>query len=248
MIASRRSVQDRETAALTEAREWQGNLEVGEFSARWRGAVGDSVAHRHFAAQAVIGAPSVSVEHAGAVVEAPCLLIEPNVPHRLVPCAMAELYFIEPTLHARLPDLTAAISARSHRLVSSPSGLAFWEGWLAKDEPAPRDRRLIDAMWLLDGQLEAGPVRLAALAGAAGLSPDRFRHLFVEQLGIPLRRYILWRRLRLAAQSLAAGDNVTAAAHGGGFSDAAHLARTIKHMFGINAGQLLQGSYGGLVI
>lgn len=226
---------------MIEARDWLGNLEIGEFSARWRGAVGDSVPHRHFAAQAVLGTPSVSVEHAGAIVEAPCVLIEPNVRHRLIPCAIAELHFIEPTLHAQIPGLVAAIGAGPHRLVSEPSGIAFWEGWLAKDEPAPLDRRLIAAMWLIDSHLDAGSVRLGCLAAAAGLSPDRFRHLFVEQLGIPLRRYMLWRRLRLAAQRLAAGDNVTAAAHGGGFSDAAHLARTIKHMFGINARQLLKG-------
>ena len=224
--------------AVTDARNWPGTLEIGEFSARWRGAVGDSVTHSHFAAQAVFAAPSASVEHAGTVVETPALLIEPNVPHRLGPCALADLYFVEPTRHAVLPELVAAISAGPYRLVSQPSGIAFWEGWLAKEEPAPRDRRLIDAMWLLDSQLEVGPVRLAALAGAAGLSPDRFRHLFVEQLGIPLRRYILWRRMRLAAQRLAAGENVTEAAHGGGFSDAAHFARTIKHMFGVNASQL----------
>ena len=224
--------------AVTDARNWPGTLEIGEFSARWRGAVGDSVTHSHFAAQAVFAAPSASVEHAGTVVETPALLIEPNVPHRLGPCALADLYFVEPTRHAVLPELVAAISAGPYRLVSQPSGIAFWEGWLAKEEPAPRDRRLIDAMWLLDSQLETGPVRLAALAGAAGLSPDRFRHLFVEQLGIPLRRYILWRRMRLAAQRLAAGENVTEAAHGCGFSDAAHFARTIKHMFGVNASQL----------
>ena len=229
---------------MTDVRNWLGNLEIAEFSARWRGAVGDSVPLRHFAAQAVLGTPSVSVEHTGTIVEAPCVLIEPNVPHRLIPCAMAELHFIEPTLHARIPELVAAISTGSYQIISEPSGIAFWEGWLANDEPAPRDRRLVDAMWLLDGQLETGPVRLGALAGAADLSPDRFRHLFVEQLGIPLRRYILWRRLRLAAQRLAAGDNVTASAHGGGFSDAAHLARTIRHMFGINAGQLLKDQSG----
>lgn len=225
---------------MTDARNWLGNLEIGEFSARWRGAIGDSVPHSHFAAQAVLGAPSVSVELAGAIVEAPSVLIEPNVRHRLIPCAMAELHFIEPTVHVQLPELVAAIGKGAHRLAAEPSGIAFWEGWLTKDEPAPRDSRLIDAMWLLDGQLEAGPVRLGALAGAAGLSPDRFRHLFVEQLGIPLRRYILWRRLRLAVQRLAVGDNVTVSAHGGGFSDAAHLARTIRYMFGINAGQLLK--------
>ena len=167
--------------AVTDARNWPGTLEIGEFSARWRGAVGDSVTHSHFAAQAVFAAPSASVEHAGTVVETPALLIEPNVPHRLGPCALADLYFVEPTRHAVLPELVAAISAGPYRLVSQPSGIAFWEGWLAKEEPAPRDRRLIDAMWLLDSQLETGPVRLAALAGAAGLSPDRFRHLFVEQ-------------------------------------------------------------------
>lgn len=103
---------------MVEARDWLGNLEIGEFSARWRGAVGDSVPHRHFAAQAVLGSPSVSVEHEGTIVEAPCVLIEPNVRHRLIPCAMAELHFIEPTLHAQLPQLVATVSTGSHQIIS----------------------------------------------------------------------------------------------------------------------------------
>ena len=93
-------------------------------------------------------------------------------------------------------------------------------------------------MKLLDSTLAEGPVRLAPLAARAGLSPDRFRHLFAAQIGIPLRRYVLWRRMALAASGLAKGRTITAAAHEAGFADAAHFARTIKRMFGINARQL----------
>ena len=36
------------------------------------------------------------------------------------------------------------------------------------------------------------------MAAEACLSPDRFRHLFREQTGMPLARYLAWRRVRVA--------------------------------------------------
>ncbi len=56
-------------------------------------------------------------------------------------------------------------------------------------------------------------------------SPERYRHLFVEALGLPYRRYLLWRRVQRPS-ALKDGDDVTTAAHAAGFADAAHFART----------------------
>ncbi|HEY9266429.1 MAG TPA: helix-turn-helix domain-containing protein [Mycobacterium sp.] len=58
-------------------------------------------------------------------------------------------------------------------------------------------------------------------------------HLFTEQVGIPLRRYVLWSRLRIAILRVQAGDDLTGAAHGAGFADSAHLTRTTRDMFGL---------------
>src|SRR5262245_18006735 len=79
---------------------------------------------------------------------------------------------------------------------------------------------------------------LSFLAAVAGLSPSRFMHLFTRSVGVPLRRYILGLRLQHACCELMAGASVTEAAHRSGFSDAAHLARTLRQMMGTTPHEL----------
>jgi AraC family transcriptional regulator len=76
-------------------------------------------------------------------------------------------------------------------------------------------------------------VSLAALAEQVGLSPSRLGALFRRDLGLPLRRYLLWLHLIDAVQALSRDPNLTHAAHAAGFSDAAHLTRTFHAMFGM---------------
>ncbi len=76
-------------------------------------------------------------------------------------------------------------------------------------------------------------ITLAELAKAVHRSPSRLAHRFREATGVPLRRFILWRRLRAAAEIAMRGSNLTEAAHAAGFADSAHLSRTFRSMFGI---------------
>jgi AraC-like DNA-binding protein len=75
--------------------------------------------------------------------------------------------------------------------------------------------------------------RLGEAARSAHLSPERFRHLFVEQTGMRFRPYVLWLRLERALEAYAAGASLTDAAQAGGFADSAHLSRTFRRMFGV---------------
>ncbi len=76
------------------------------------------------------------------------------------------------------------------------------------------------------------PLTLDVVAAEAYLSPSRFRHLFVEQTGMGLRPYVLWRRFLRVWELLSGGASLSAAAHAAGFADAAHLTRTSRAMFG----------------
>jgi AraC-like DNA-binding protein len=76
------------------------------------------------------------------------------------------------------------------------------------------------------------PPPAATLAAAVGLSAGRLIHLFTDEMGLPIRRYVLWLRLRDVLISLCAGASLTEAAHHAGFSDSAHLSRTFRGMFG----------------
>ena len=70
------------------------------------------------------------------------------------------------------------------------------------------------------------------LAERVGLSEGRLIHLFKDQVGVPIRRYLLWARLSDALMHLSKGGSFTEAAHKAGFSDSAHLSRTYRSMYG----------------
>ena len=74
------------------------------------------------------------------------------------------------------------------------------------------------------------------------MSPSRLIHLFTDQVGIPIRKYILWTKLLIAVQKIIDTKNITQAALEGGFFDAPHFNRTFKRMFGLNPSTLLKNS------
>jgi AraC-like DNA-binding protein len=78
------------------------------------------------------------------------------------------------------------------------------------------------------------------LAAEVGLSEGRMIHLFGEQLGVPLRRYVLWLRVRYMLFCLAMNQNLTDAAHEAGFSDSAHYSRVFREMYGFAPSKLFR--------
>jgi AraC-like DNA-binding protein len=66
-----------------------------------------------------------------------------------------------------------------------------------------------------------------------------FRARFEAELGLPFRRYRLWRRMAWVMRTVAAGGTLTEAAHTAGFSSSAHLSSTFKRLFGLTASDLL---------
>lgn len=76
------------------------------------------------------------------------------------------------------------------------------------------------------------PISARKLARNVYLSEDRFLHLFKEQLGLPLRKYILYQRIMTAIMEYLRGKNLTEAAYLAGFSDSAHFTRTFIAMNG----------------
>jgi AraC-like DNA-binding protein len=234
---------------------WLGRLEIGQGWARWQGDVGQGAMHRHVAAQLVLsgGAADAVVETAdGRLVRGAAVGIDPLVAHRIRPGGAATLVFIEPwalrcgleipasVVPRDLPGPFAAVSAQPRQ------GASFWQEWRGAGPQHPagavsawagRARHRIDDL-LAAGH--AGGVTLAALAALLGVGAEHARHRFVAEFGLPFRRYVLWRRLQIAAAALHGGSSVTASAHQAGFSDAAYAARTLKAMFGVSASQLLE--------
>ena len=118
---------------------------------------------------------------------------------------------------------TAAMERAARRVIHALTGDA--------DPSVASDERILRATAYIRAHLEA-PLTLEEVAAEACLSPSRFRHLFVEQTGMALRPYILWRRFLRVWALLMAGESLSMAAHLAGFADAAHLSRTSRRMFG----------------
>ena len=70
------------------------------------------------------------------------------------------------------------------------------------------------------------------LAQTIHLSPSRLSHVFKNQVGIPIRRFIVWSRLRTVIRHALLGASLTKAAHAAGFADAAHMSNAFRQMFG----------------
>nr|WP_298115066.1 helix-turn-helix domain-containing protein [uncultured Pseudomonas sp.] len=62
-------------------------------------------------------------------------------------------------------------------------------------------------------------------------------HWLQECLGIPLRKLLLWRKLRRAVDMLGDAKPLTEIAHAAGFADSAHLSRICLRTFGLNPSQ-----------
>ncbi len=100
-------------------------------------------------------------------------------------------------------------------------------------------RAVRKALAHVDATAGDGVLMLPMAAEVAGVSPSRLTHLFTREVGIPFRRYVLWWRMRRAAESLHDGRSLTEAALAAGFADAAHFSRTFKAMFGMPPSALL---------
>jgi AraC-like DNA-binding protein len=99
-------------------------------------------------------------------------------------------------------------------------------------QPRQLDRRVREVLRVLKEDIHAN-LTAADLAARVGLSEGRLIHLFTDEMGLPMRRYALWLRLREAFLTLAEGSSLTEASHRAGFSDSAHMSRTFRGMFGI---------------
>lgn len=104
----------------------------------------------------------------------------------------------------------------------------------------PLDPRIRKVLGIVKADFLAPPLA-PELAAAVGLSPGRLIHLFTQEMGLPIRRYVLWLRLRDVMFSLAAGHSLTEAAHRAGFADSPHLSRTFRGMFGFPPSSISEG-------
>lgn len=189
------------------------------------GELGRTAPHAHYAHQLIgcHGAP-ITVSLDGHVTTAHRLCIPSRQTHAILDTeGEVTVLYAEPAVF----DLAAL----HHLLINQTLGL---DAVQALPRRSLADPRLERALAALDQQL-TGKVSALALAQAAHVSLSQLERLFTHQLGLPVRRLVLWRRLRIALQLALAGNTLTEAAHGAGFADSAHFSRTMKQLFGVTA-------------
>jgi len=119
---------------------------------------------------------------------------------------------------------------------------AYLFGLAGLQMPVAMDDRIKKVLAIINGY-EGGIIKIKELAGAVFMSPSRLIHLFTQQVGVPVRKYILWRRVVKAIQCTFQNNNITQAALEAGFSDAPHFNKTIKRMFGLNLSSLKNSQF-----
>lgn len=104
------------------------------------------------------------------------------------------------------------------------------------------DSRILDTIYHIHESLHDN-ISAESLAGRVHLSTDRFLHLFKEQLGLPLRQYVLSQRCIVATRAFLSGMPLKQAAYEGGFSDPAHFSRTFSQLNGARPSDYLKQAH-----
>lgn len=211
---------------------WQGALWLARDFCLLDGASGGTRPHAHYAHQALLakGAP-VRLTLDGEMLQGRFLLVESMRPHALENTRQALLaVYAEP--------LAFSPMTLSEVLAMAPADLEALAGVLLAAPRQRLDPRIAKALAAVDALL-AEKVSATALAQRACLSLSQLERLFSDQVGLSVRRLVLWRRLRLAVRLALEGQSLTQAAHDAGFADAAHFSRTMRTTFGIRADRSL---------
>ena len=206
--------------------------------------------HAHHAAQIVIAPAGVTiVDEADGHIRACAAVIPPRMSHGHGACDHAAILFVDgddamgrelsrsaqprcetwrrDTLDVSVPRNIAREAA--HALVASI--LSSIDLQHPQEPRHPAARRMCD---FLDGE---GEVDLARVSRAAGLSARQMRHAFARDVGLSMRAYLRWKRLRRAIAAVEKGASLSAAAASAGFADSAHLSRVFREMFGMTPTQ-----------
>ena len=194
------------------------------------------------------------------------VVVLPDVVHRFNPSgAMAAMLFVDPesvegawlrTTVGRditiVPDeRVSTASEQLRRFIEEPlaamdirSLIRHCVGVLCSGAPPARhlDPRVTTVLAEIQ-RSEDLRISLESVAARAFLSPSRFQHLFKQQVGLPFRRYMLWRKLTRAMIAIGRERTLAAAAQASDFSDAAHLTRTFYQMFGIPPSVMMRGEF-----
>lgn len=204
-------------------------------------------AHRHVSASLLLGLDGTfELEVEGQRRRARAAVVAPDVPQALNPGGTAMLVAqLDPDsdawrrLAGMLGDQSSVDLPLSDELAAALAGsrdCSDLSGNLDRllnatgVPPLPLDARVAD---LCNHLRDTLPEKLdaTALAQRVGLSASRLTHLFREQTGVTLRRFLLYLKITRAVARWEPGMTLSTLAAEAGFYDQPHLVRTARDMF-----------------
>ena len=105
-----------------------------------------------------------------------------------------------------------------------------------------RDERISQVLEYLRSLDEVPEDITAQLCAKVCLSPSRLSHLFKENVGISLHRYLAMDKMRKGYIHFQKYGNITESSMRAGFDSPSHFAATCKRMFGISFSEFVKGS------
>ncbi len=233
---------------LVRETDWEGAALMRPGVLAFRGSIGATDRHAHHAVQLMTAAVALTVvDEAGGRHRGTELIVPADEVHRIeVGANLGTVVFLDPESASGRSAHRRAVTAcwitgpdeADHRQVGPLAGVVGdiverFAPAATGDVVPVRHPAVTAAIRLLPSLVGDGAVRGADVAARVGVSASRLTHLFTDQVGIPLRRYVLWLRLQAVITRVKAGDDLTDAAHAAGFADSAHLSRTCREMFGL---------------
>lgn len=220
---------------------WQGRTRFGQWWACFEGECGEANPHRHLAAQMIVASSgSVTIKGSEQCLTAPAIFIRANALHSVTPTRVpVRMIYVraDSPLACQwsvwsggepIAGVPSALSSRLRQTRDVSSTLDAMGRTCPTNDFDPRLSSTLDE--LRRGMLEGG---LPVAAARVGLSASRLRTLAAEQLDAPLAQWRLWSQLESALGALSEGATLAQAAVEAGFSDQAHLCRTMRRFMGV---------------
>ena len=243
------SLEDERAPSSTPGR-LSGTVFVSRTRALYVGPLVATSRHAHHAAQVMIAPSGLDIEDGGGGrARARAAVIPPRLAHGHGACEHAAILFLdgddpasrqlargaEPRCEQWRSDMLEPSVPRDPTLEQARALLASILTQIdARHAASPRHPAARRMCGYLDG---AGAIELASLSQEAGLSPRQMRHTFARDIGLPMRAYLRWKRLRRAIAAVEEGASLSTAAASAGFADSAHLSRVFREQFGITPTQ-----------
>lgn len=101
--------------------------------------------------------------------------------------------------------------------------------------PLTPDERIRECLTYLNSSSSDYKEMLKVLKSKTNLSESRISHLFKEEMGTSIKKYMVWSKLKRAFERVVLGDmNMYEVSFACGFYDQAHLSKAFKQMLGLN--------------